>query len=205
MKILDVQQGTEEWKAARLGVITGTRLKCVLGKASKTLLYELLAESLAPVKENGASEEMERGVEYEYEAVNTYEAITGNLTEGVGLCLHDAYDWLGVSPDALVKVGKKYTGAIEVKCPDTKTHIKYLVENKIPSEYKAQVLQYFIVNTDLEWLDFVSYDPRIDLDEMKIAIIRVTREELKEDIEAAMEKLFKFREQWEKLQAKYIF
>jgi hypothetical protein len=128
MQILDLQQGSQEWINARLGVITGTRLKSVLGTASKSLLYELLAESLAPVKESGTSEEMERGSELEYDALITYEGVTGNLTEGVGLCLHDDYDWLGVSPDALVKVGKKYLGAVEIKCPDTKTHIKYLVE-----------------------------------------------------------------------------
>lgn len=206
MRILDLEQGTQEWKNARVGVITGTRLKQVLSPtSSKSLLYELLAESLAPAKENGTSEEMERGSELEYEAVSMYEAISGNLTESVGFCLHDEYDWLGVSPDALVKVGKKYKGGVEIKCPDTKTHIKYLVENKIPSEYRPQVLQYFIVNTDLEWLDFVSYDPRIDLDEMKIVIVRVTREELQDEIDVAMSKLFAFREKWVALQAKYIF
>jgi putative phage-type endonuclease len=204
MRIQDLEQGTEEWHNARVGVITGTRLKKVLGTQSKSLLYELLAESLAPKKEQYVSEEMENGTLLESDALTLYESTTGNFTESVGFVLHEEYDWLGVSPDALVKEGKKYKGAVEVKCPDTTTHIKYLVEGKIPTEYRPQVLQYFIVCDDIEWLDFVSYDPRIELPEMQLAIVRVTRKELADEIDVATGKLKAFREKWEVLQDKYI-
>lgn len=205
MRILSMQQGSPEWFSARNAVITGSEVKKVYGKASKEYLYELLAESLAPAKEYTSSEAMERGSELEMDALTLYEGTTGYELKQVGFVLHDEYDWLGVSPDALYAEGKKYVGAVEVKCPDTKTHIKYLVEKKIPSEYKAQILQYFLVCDSLEWLDFVSYDPRISLPEMQLSIVRVTREELEEELELAMEKLKKFRAQWEVLLDKYLF
>jgi putative phage-type endonuclease len=205
MKITDFEQGSEEWLNARIGVITGTRLKQVLGTQSKNLLYELIAECLAPSTEMGMSEAMERGSLYESDARMLYESTTGYDIETVGLCIHDEYDWLGSSPDGLYKENNKYVGAIEIKCPNTKTHIEYLVEKKIPSEYKAQVLQYFIVNDDLEWLDVVSYDPRIQLPEMQMSIVRVYRTDISEELDAAMVKLLAFRDKWNKLQDQYIF
>lgn len=205
MRILDVQQGTDAWHSARNGVITGTRLKQVLGRASKSLLYELIAESLVSKNDLDATEAMERGSELESDAIMLYEAISGYGVDAVGFVLHSDHDWIGVSPDGLIKQKGKYVGAVEVKCPDTKTHIKYLDEGKIPSEYKAQVLMYFIVCDSIEWLDFVSYDPRIQLPEMQVSITRVTREELAEDIEVAMAKLTKFRISWEKILDKYLF
>lgn len=203
MRIVPVEQGSEEWLVAKNGVITGTRLKQVLGTASKSLLYELIAESLAPKIDRSASEAMEHGTTHEEDALMLYEANNG-ITERVGFALHDEYDWLGISPDALVKKGKKYVGGVEVKCPDTKTHIKYLEEQKIPSEYRAQVMQYFLV-CGIEWLDFVSYDPRISVPEYQLATIRVTRKELEDELDVAMGKLLKFRERWESLISKYIF
>lgn len=204
MRVLNLEQGTQEWFDARTGVITGTRLKQVLGTQSKSLLYELIAESLAPAKVTATNDAMERGSELESDALMVYEA-TGTVTESVGFVLHDEYDWLGLSPDALVKKGKKYIGAVEIKCPDTKTHIKYLEEQKIPSEYRAQVMQYFLVCDTIEWLDFVSYDPRIQVPEYQISIVRVTRDELEDELDVARGKLEKFRAKWEELESKYIF
>lgn len=205
MRITNYEQGSEEWRNSRIGVITGTRLKQVLGTQSKSLLYELLAETLAPTEDMVANEAMARGSELEPDARVLYEGMTGNEIEEVGLCLHNEYDWLGSSPDGLYKKGKKYVGAIEIKCPGTKTHIEYLIEKKIPSEYRAQVLQYFIVNEELEWLDFVSYDPRIQLPEMQMSIVRVVRDDVADELEVAMGKLLAFRAKWEALQEQYIF
>lgn len=205
MRILDLEQGSDSWLEARNAVITGTRLKAVLGATPKTLLYELIAEQLAPAKGVDTNEAMERGSELEEDALALYEMTRGINTETVGFVLHNEYDWLGVSPDALVKVDKKYKGAVEIKCPDTKTHIKYLVEGKIPTEYRAQVLQYFLVCDTIEWLDFVSYDPRISLPELQLSVVRVTRDELDAELDVAMGKLLAFRTKWEELTSKYIF
>lgn len=68
----------------------------------------------------------------------------------------------------------------------------------IPVEYKWQVVHYFIVNTDLESLDFVAYDARfIDVDE-KLYIITVTRDMpgMAAAINEARAELVKFRADW---------
>jgi len=67
---------------------------------------------------------------------------------------------------------------------------------RIPAEYKAQVIHYFVVVEDLEWLDFVSYDPRMRT--KKIHIHRVTRDELQEDIATAQEAYIKFYDKLKK-------
>ena len=61
---------------------------------------------------------------------------------------------------------------------------------KIPNEYKEQVWSYFLVNPDLQWLDFVSYDPRLAV--KPIWILRINREDIAEDLDAAKVELIKF-------------
>lgn len=196
MRILKLEQGSPEWIEARAGVITGTSLKQALGKTSKDYIYELIAETVAPEADSYVTEAMERGTELENEAIQRYELETGTITEEVGFCLHDTHDWLGLSPDRLIKEKGKYKKAVEVKCPATKTHLKYIAEDKIPSEYWYQVLQYFIVCDTLIELDFVSYDPRVTIENLQFKIITVTRKELQEDIETAEKDLLSFREKW---------
>lgn len=205
MRKLNLQQGSEEWADARAGVITGTSLKQALGKTSKDFIYELIAENIAPTPENYVSEAMERGSDTESEAIQAYEAHTGILTEEVGFCLHSEYDWLGLSPDRLIKENGKYVKGVEVKCPATKTQVKYLIEKGIPSEYRCQVLQYFIVCEDLQELDFVTYDPRITIQDLRLNIVTVTREELADELEITMADLLKFRDKWQTLETNLIF
>lgn len=205
MRIINVEQRSEEWLESRTGVITGTRLKSAFATDPKSLIYELIAERLAPAKESVATESMERGAQLEEDALVVWESATGYTATTIGFVLHDTYDWLGCSPDALVQENGKYVGAVEVKCPDTKTHVKYMVENKIPSEYKYQVLNYFLVCDTIEWLDFVSYDPRIESEDMQLVTVRVTREELQEELDDVTQKLLAFRKKWEAIEETIIF
>jgi len=199
MKIHNVAQGTGEWLRLRLGMITGTRLKSVMGgkQAQKTLVYELVAEQLS-----GRAEELYRtpamqwGTDHEAEAVELYEEQTGVKTEEVGFCVSKKMTYLGLSPDRLIKRGKKYVKGVEVKCPSTKVAVKYRAEGGIPSEYKWQVINYFLVCEDMQELDFVVYDPRIIRPELKLHIATVTREDLQEDIDAAKKRLESFRDDW---------
>lgn len=204
MRVFNIEQGTEEWFALRDGVITGSNVKRVYGTTATAYMYELIANALTPASESIQTEAMERGSQLEEDALTLYEMEYG-MTDRVGFVLHDKYDWLGVSPDALVKKGKKYVGGVEIKCPDTKTHIKYIEDDKIPAEYRAQIMQYFLVCDTIQWLDFVSYDPRIQLPEYQLYVKRITRKELEDELEVAESKLLKFREKWEKLISKYIF
>ena len=188
MIIHDCTQGSFEWHQLRLGKITGSRLKKMMAKDNLSLIDELIAEEQVGIADDDefVSDEMQRGIDMEPLAIQEYCNITGYTVEHP--CFLQSEDWpiLCQSPDGYIGT----TGAVEVKCPKTKTHVKYIRMGKIPNEYKEQVWSYFLVNPDLQWLDFVSYDPRLTV--KPIWIHRVTREELAEELDAAKVELIKF-------------
>lgn len=197
MKTLSFKQGTEEWVSFRKGKISGTKFKKVLSEKKDTrfgLLCELLADKYSTqVKDNFVSNEMSRGTDEEKFAAKAYEEIFETKLEVVDICQHDTYDWLIFSPDRFANNRKKY---IEIKCPDSSTMVEYTLNNKIPSEYKAQILLSFIVNEQQEECDLVIYDARFIEANHKITVINIKRSELKEDIEEAIKKLESFRKDW---------
>jgi putative phage-type endonuclease len=197
MKELKLQQRSQEWFEARLGVITGSRAKNVFAKNNLPFIDELIAERLSgTIPESFTSEAMRHGILFEPEAIRVYEEVTGHEVQEVGFCVHDKYPFIAVSPDGLIKQGNMYVGAVEVKCPSTKKHIEYIRINRIPSEYKAQVIHYFVVIETLQWLDFVSYDPRMHTKKMNTH--RVWRNELQEDIDKALNAYIDFQHKLEK-------
>jgi putative phage-type endonuclease len=196
MKILDLEQQTKEWEEARLEKVSGTRLAAALGSPLKRegLINELISERLTgerkEVYQNGA---MLLGTEAEPHAADEYEIETGEITEQVGLCISDKYDWLVCSPDRLVRRDGTYVKAVEIKSPNPSTAIRYIRDNEIPKEYEAQIMNYFLVNEDLEELDFVVYSPKI-ANQYRLWIKNIKREDL--DLEKAEKKLLAFREEW---------
>lgn len=200
MKIIQVEQGSDSWKEARLCKISGTRLGDVLGTPLKQedIINNLIAEFLTgESKEIFASQAMMLGTEAENFAADEYECYTGEITEVVGLCQSDEFDWLISSPDRLIKNKGKYTKAVEIKSPNPETAIKYIRKNVIPKEYFAQVLCYFLVNEDLKELDFVVYSPKIQTDQYRLWVKNVKRKDIKEDLEKAKEKLIQFHAKWQ--------
>ena len=191
---IKTKQGSAEWKSLRLGKITGTRLKGIRASNNLPVIDEMISEIVT-----GSAEEiylnsaMIRGNEKEPEARNLYIQKTGLNIEEVGFCISLDNDYIGLSPDGLTE---DRSGAIEIKCPSTKRHIQNIRMNIIPSDYKDQVLMYFILNNNLEWLDFISYDDRFTI--KPIWIKRTTREELAEDIEKAKADIEKFIVKFEK-------
>lgn len=224
MKILNIAQGTQEWHDARRATITGTKLKYVMGtlEAQTALTAELIAEKGTELtKEIRTSAEMERGNGEEEFAVRKFEEQTGLTIDRIGMCQHKDWEWVKLSPDGLIKNKKgKYTEAVEIKCPDSKKLILQKIENLIdpketglmgvrgpkagmpflgvPSEYKWQVVHYFVVNPDLEKLHFVTYDERFIDPTAKLYIVEVEREheEMQGAIKEATEQLEKFRARW---------
>lgn len=191
MKILDLPQRSQQWFEARLGVITGSRAKQVFAKNNLPFIDELIAERMTgTIPESFTSDAMKHGILFEPEAIRVYEETTKNKVEEIGFCVHDKYPFIAVSPDGLVKVDGKYQGAVEVKCPSSKKHIEYIRIGRVPAEYKAQVLHYFVVIDDLQWLDFVTYDPRMK--SHKINVHRVHRNEIQEEVDAALAAYLKF-------------
>lgn len=205
VEIKNLEQKSQEWLEYRLGKITGTRLKEVLKADNLPVLYEMIAETLSKqIEEFPMNNAMRRGVELEPIARQLYQDRTGEIIEEIGFCLCDENDYLGLSPDGFTLDRK---GAIEIKCPSTKTHVKYILDDRIPNEYLPQVCMYFIVNTELEWLDFITYDDRCK--EIPMHIVHVTREDLSDKIFEYKTKIDKFIEKfqkyYQKLHSKLLF
>ena len=188
MIIHQVTQGTPEWHQLRCGKITSSRMKQLVKSDNLSLIDELIAEQELGYYEadDYTSPEMEWGTDHEAQAIEQYESMTGVSVTRVGMLQSERYDLLTVSPDGLVGDD----GAVEVKCPKTKTHVRYIRMGVIPAEYKPQVLQYFLVHDKLQGLDFISFDPR--LERKPIWVKRVTRAELRLEIDDAWAMVDKF-------------
>lgn len=169
MKVINCEQGSEEWFAARLGVPSASNFSKVLAKGSgatrKSYMYELAAEIITGERaESYSNAAMEHGNLYEAEARKAYEFMTDLEVTEVGFIKTDD-DSAGASPDGLV--GEK--GLVEIKCPKTSTHIETIEGGKVPPKHKAQIQGQLWVS-EREWCDFISYDPRI---KTKNAIFKV--------------------------------
>jgi predicted phage-related endonuclease len=149
----------------------------------ENLRYEVVAERITNTfADKYMTSDMQWGVDQECAAKEAFENLTGLMVKDVGFIDHPSIDHCGVSPDGFVSDGS----LIEVKCPKTKTHMKYVANQAIPPEYKPQMLLQSACTGKDVW--FVSYDPRMG--EGKDLFIKKyipTPEELAE-VEAAAEK-----------------
>lgn len=183
MITLDVEQGSPEWLAARLGIPTASSFDRILtpgtrklSKGADSYMHELLAEwmigaSLDPY----ANEWMERGKDLELGAVEAYEFERDCETERVGFAMRDDRR-CGASPDRFVGLD----GGLEIKCPSAAVHVSYLLG--VPTKYNCQV-QGALWITERDWWDFMSFHP-----DMPRAIVRIPRDEpFIRDISAAVE------------------
>ena len=173
------EQGSPEWFAARAGKVTASRVADVLSKVKtgesasrKNLRTELVIERLTGAKTEGFSNAaMEWGVETEPMARAAYEVATGNLVDQIAFVDHPIIENFGCSPDGLVGDN----GLVEIKCPNSATHLEYLEADKPPNKYITQ-MQAQMACTNREWCDFVSFDPRLP-DGLQLLIVRVNRDD----------------------------
>jgi len=160
----DIEQGTDEWFAIRCGKVTASRVADVIAttksgySASRAnyeaqLICEILTGKPAESYSNAA---MQWGTETEPLARAQYELKTGEMVNQVGFVVHPMIEQAGASPDGLV--GSE--GLIEIKCPNTSTHLDTLLAQKVSSKYITQ-MTWQMVCTGRKWCDFVSYDPRL--------------------------------------------
>ena len=171
---MEHEQQTAEWFAERCGIPSASNFDKIIttsGEPSKSRLkymYQLAGERIIGIREEGfLNDAMKRGVEMESEARYLYEMLYDVKIEQVGLCFPDEKKLVACSPDGLV--GED--GLIEIKCPNLATHVGYIVDKKLPTEYFQQ-LQGQLFVTGRAWVDFVSYYPGL-----KPLIIRATRDE----------------------------
>jgi len=176
-----MKQGSEEWLQARCGRITASRIadltaetKSGYAASRKNYLAELLVERMTGVPTDGfTSTAMQWGTDHEPEARAVYEFETDNSVEEVGFVQHPKLEYAGASPDGYVGVD----GMVEIKCPNTATHIETLQSKNVPSRYLKQI-QWQLECADREWCDFVSYDPRMKDPRLVLFIQRVERDDI---------------------------
>lgn len=171
----DIEQGTQEWLDMRLGYVTASRFKDVLaggkGITRNSYMMQLAAEIVTnQVEESYSNSAMEWGTATEPQARSMYELNNFVDVEQVTFITHDTIN-AGYSPDGLVG----NNGLIEIKCPKTTTHIETVLSGKMPTGHIPQV-QGGLWLAEREWLDFISFDPRIISDKSYFCI-RVYRDE----------------------------
>jgi len=169
----------ELWLEARIGRITGTRLKDLIslrGSGKKKGFWELVAERVAlPID---GENPMDRGVRLEEEAVARFEKETKKkVNSDLVLWVSDQDENIAISPDGYI--GE--TEAVEVKCVNSASHIEALITQEVPAEHKFQVLQYFIVNPKLKYLYFIFYDPRVQAKDF--FYLTINRKDVAEEVE----------------------
>lgn len=162
--MLDIQQGTPEWHAARLGKVSASRVADVVAKtktgasASRAnYMAELICERLtgepAARFTNAA---MQWGTDTEPQARAAYAFMHDASVVEVGFVPHPTIPDTGASPDGLVGPD----GLVEIKCPNTATHLDTILSGKVPGQYATQ-MQWQMACTGRTWCDFVSFDPRL--------------------------------------------
>lgn len=172
MRLLDVEQGSPEWFAARCGVPTASNFSNIVtasGKPSASAdayAAELIDELVRPVAERDQEEQAaqfrgnrhtERGHELEPKARDWFRFVTGLDVRTAGLVLNDD-GTLGCSPDSLVWFGGAPVSGVEIKAPEGKKHALWMLQDKLPDEHKQQVHGSMVVTGFRTW-HFVSHCP----------------------------------------------
>lgn len=184
-----MEQRTDEWFTARLGKVTASRIADVMAKtktgpgaARKNYATELVVERLTrQPTERFTNAAMQWGTDTEPQARAVYSLVTNAVVEEVGFVPHPSLEMAGASPDGLVGPD----GMVEIKCPNTATHLECLTSGKIDGKYLKQ-MQFQMICAGREWCDFASYDPHLP-DDLQLWVQRVPHNpELAAEIEEAV-------------------
>ena len=175
---MDIQR-SPEWIQSRLGKVTASRTADVMAQTKSgysasraNYMADLICERLTGSRQAGfSSAAMQWGTETEPQARMAYEIMTGANVIETGFVLHPEIAGFGASPDGLIGDD----GLIEIKCPNTATHIETLLNDKVPNKYIIQ-MHVQMICTGRKWCDFVSFDPRLPVD-MQMFVRRVECDE----------------------------
>lgn len=162
----EIEQGTEDWFAARCGRVTASRVADVIAKTKSgygasraNYMSQLLCERLTnTVAESFTNAAMQHGIDTEPRARAAYEFYADATVELVGFANHPRIEMAGASPDGLVHGAE--LGLVEIKAPNTATHLDTLLNEKVAGKYITQ-MQWQMACTGAKWCDFVSYDDRL--------------------------------------------
>lgn len=179
MKVIDCEQNSAEWLAARCGSLGASSIADMVAKtrtgwgASRfNLAAKLVCERLTGTpQESYTNAAMQWGHDTEPQARAMYEFMRDVAVQQVGLVLHPSISKSHASPDGLVGDD----GLIEIKCPNTATHIETLLSEDVEGRYVKQ-MQWQMACCGRAWCDFVSFDPRLPA-EMQMFVQRVRRDD----------------------------
>ena len=203
-----IAQGSDEWFAQRLGRLTASRMADVIARTKdgystsrEKYMVELALERITGTRQEAYSNAaMEWGTNSEPLARAAYEADTGFLVVETGMVPHPRIAMAGASPDGLVN----HDGLLEIKCPQSATHVRNLCSGKPEGKYLTQMM-WQMACTARDWCDFVSYDPRmpdglqlmvtrIERDEKRIHQLEEEAEKFLTEVDAMVQKLLSMRE-----------
>lgn len=203
-----MEQRSDEWFAARCGKVTASALHKVMARtktgfgADRTnYLAQLVTERLTGRPADSFSNAaMQWGIDTEAQARAAYAFHVDEAPVEIGFIDHPNLAWSGASPDGLVGLA----GMIEIKCPNTATHIATLDGSEIDRKYLYQ-MQWQMACAERDWCDFVSFDPRLPAS-MQLHIRRVERDDaLLADLERnAATFLAEVAETVSRLEARYM-
>jgi putative phage-type endonuclease len=173
-----IEQGSPEWFAQRLGKVTASRVADVIAKTKTgystsrdNYMAQLVCERMTnTVAESFTNAAMQWGTETEPLARAAYESHADVLVDEVAMITHPEIEQAGASPDGLVG----QDGMLEIKCPNTATHIDTLLTQAVPGKYNTQ-MQWQMACTGRQWCDFCSFDPRLPT-ELQLFVKRVPRD-----------------------------
>jgi putative phage-type endonuclease len=174
-----IEQGSPEWFAQRLGKVTASRVADVIAKTKtgystsrENYMAQLVCERLTgTVAESYTNAAMQWGTDNEPLARAAYEAYADVLVDEVAMITHPRISMAGASPDGLVGDD----GLVEIKCPNTATHIDTLLTQTVPGKYVTQ-MQWQMACTGRQWCDFVSFDPRMPK-ELQLFVRHIPRDD----------------------------
>ena len=205
VQLVQIEQGTDAWFQQRLGKVTASKIADIVAKTKSgystsraNYMAQLVVERLTGIKtESFTNAAMEWGTQTEPLARAAYELKNGVMVDEVAMIDHPTIQMSGASPDGLV--GED--GMIEIKCPNTATHLDTLLSGEADKRYLYQQ-QWQMACTGRKWNDFVSFDPRMP-DNLQLFIKRVERDdELIKELEAEVVKfLAEVDEKVEKLKS----
>ena len=191
-----IEQGSIEWFQKRCGKATASRIADIIAKTKsgpsasrKNYMAQLVAERLTgTVADSFTNGAMQWGTDTEPHARDAYAFLQGVEVELAEFVVHPFIADAGASPDGYVGEG----GLVEIKCPNTSTHIDTLLGKTVPSKYVTQ-MQWQMSCTGRLWCDFVSFDPRLP-SHLSLFVKRVQRDdqfigELEREVEAFLKEV----------------
>lgn len=174
-----LEQRSPEWFAMRAGKATASKIADIIAKTKSgystsraNYAAQLVCERLTGVPADSfCNAAMQWGTDKEPEARAAYCQHMLCAVEEIGFVEHPTIPMSGASPDGLIGDD----GLLEIKCPNSATHIETLLNGKVPEKYRTQML-WQMACTGRTWCDFASFDPRLP-EPMQLFVQRIPRDD----------------------------